>query len=64
MLLCSGLTSQLPLVLNRVHGSIAGHDDAETLRLDTGIPGPVWIAGWTALAGWCLWLGAGLLWPF
>lgn len=44
--------------------SIGGHDDAESLRLDTAVPGPVWIAAWTALAGGCLWLGAGLLWPF
>lgn len=64
VLLCSGITSLLPLVLNRMHGTTSGHDDAETLRRDTGVPGPVWIAAWTGLAGWCLWLGAGLLWPF
>jgi hypothetical protein len=40
-----------------------GHDDADALAGETGIPGLVWIAGWAALIGWAVWTAAPLLWP-
>lgn len=62
MLLWSAPTSLLPLVQVRLFGRV-GDDDAAGLHDDTGIPGCVWIAGWFAVAVWCLWSGVGLLWP-
>lgn len=40
-----------------------GHDDADALADETGIPGIVWIVAWLVLIGWALWVATPLLWP-
>ncbi len=40
-----------------------GHDDADALVEETGIPAGVWILGWLVLIGWAVWTAWPLLWP-
>jgi hypothetical protein len=62
LLLFSQVTGMWFLVMRRIHGRDE-NDDADDLASITGIPGVVWIAGWTALIGWALWSAVPLLWP-
>ncbi|MHA6806296.1 M50 family metallopeptidase [Salinifilum ghardaiensis] len=60
LLLCSGVTSVVTLVSNWWRGT-TDVGDASTMQRKTGIPWPVWVLGWLALTGWCLYLGGGWL---
>ncbi|MFE9747140.1 M50 family metallopeptidase [Saccharothrix saharensis] len=57
VLLVSEISGLWVLVRPRLRRSgMPQFDDARNLRENTGVPGLVWIAGWAALIGWCLWL--------
>lgn len=61
LLLFSEVSGMWALVMRRIRGR-TGNDDADSLADITGIPGVVWIAGWTVLVGWSLWNAVPLLW--
>jgi hypothetical protein len=63
LLLTSEIGGLAAIIANRFQGFGPHTDDAASLAAETHIPALAWIVGWSALIGWALWQGAGLLWP-